>query len=454
MRQTNKVIWSEGTFVTPQHFQQQERYFEDQLEQHLQAYFPYRCGVLDLKIDQKSLSESSFAIGDCFVVFPDGTVFKTPQVLQKQNISLPKAKTIPADTSRQIIYLAIPRQSNASEVSSHFSEQSMARYIRGEVKLLDYNDDNASNFEEIGVAYLNCRLLLESEERSGYSCIELAQIEYVKNDIVTLNKKFIPPGLNCHSSPLLKDFLKETFNLFTTQAQAVEGFLRDDEYGRNFLLLQLLKRYQASFRYCIEMPVVSPDSFYHLLIRAINELSIYYPDITQHHYKQYEYQHHDLEKTFPPLMELLRRYLAMSIDVDVSKIPLNSPESGLNLTHMGEQSDINLRDLLTSAKFYLAVKSSAGADTIKSNFAKQVKIGSSSKIRRMVALLVPGVKIKLCSHIPPRLPFDESFVYFEFDQDGEDWIELQQSNGIGIYADDPFQEADFILWAIRNKQTQ
>ena len=151
-------------------------------------------------------------------------------------------------------------------------------------------------------------------------------------------------------------------------------------------------------------------------------------------------------------MDLLRRYLSMSVDENVVRIPLTNPETGLYSTHMGlEKSEINVRDLLSKASFYLAVKSKVGSDAVKENFSRQVKIGPSQKIRRMVALLVPGVKIKHCPRIPPKLPYDETFVYFEFEQAGSDWEELKKANGIGIHADEPFQKVELMLWAIKNK---
>lgn len=33
----SKVVWSEGIFITPQHFQQQERYFEDRINESLKS---------------------------------------------------------------------------------------------------------------------------------------------------------------------------------------------------------------------------------------------------------------------------------------------------------------------------------------------------------------------------------------------------------------------------------
>jgi len=41
----NKVIWSEGMFIRPQHFQQQIRYIENFVEGRCSAFGAYGWGV-------------------------------------------------------------------------------------------------------------------------------------------------------------------------------------------------------------------------------------------------------------------------------------------------------------------------------------------------------------------------------------------------------------------------
>ncbi len=40
----SKVLWGEGLFLRPQHFQQQDRYHEARLNQTACALHPYRLG--------------------------------------------------------------------------------------------------------------------------------------------------------------------------------------------------------------------------------------------------------------------------------------------------------------------------------------------------------------------------------------------------------------------------
>ena len=58
----SKVVWSEGIFITPQHFQQQERYFEERINESLKSLQAFYYGVHDIQFDQNGLNQG---IGVC-----------------------------------------------------------------------------------------------------------------------------------------------------------------------------------------------------------------------------------------------------------------------------------------------------------------------------------------------------------------------------------------------------
>ena len=51
----SKVIWSEGMFLNPQHFQQQERYFERYVDGRCRAMGAYNWGFQELELDEQLL---------------------------------------------------------------------------------------------------------------------------------------------------------------------------------------------------------------------------------------------------------------------------------------------------------------------------------------------------------------------------------------------------------------
>jgi len=56
----SKVVWKEGMFLNPQHFQQQERYFERYINHRLDATAEFHWGVQEFEIDQQLLKLAKF----------------------------------------------------------------------------------------------------------------------------------------------------------------------------------------------------------------------------------------------------------------------------------------------------------------------------------------------------------------------------------------------------------
>src|SRR3546814_8148644 len=57
MAEKNKVVWSEGMFLRPQHFQQFERYLEGMLQQRAVALQGFFWGFSHLALDRDALSD-------------------------------------------------------------------------------------------------------------------------------------------------------------------------------------------------------------------------------------------------------------------------------------------------------------------------------------------------------------------------------------------------------------
>ncbi|MEF9672817.1 type VI secretion system baseplate subunit TssK [Pseudomonas sp. PCH446] len=75
MSSHDSVVWSEGMFLLPQHFQQQERHYRARLAQVLRAVQPHGWGFAALKIDVAQLALGTLALSACEGVMPDGSPF-------------------------------------------------------------------------------------------------------------------------------------------------------------------------------------------------------------------------------------------------------------------------------------------------------------------------------------------------------------------------------------------
>ena len=74
----NKIAWSEGMLLKPQHFQQQERYFESLIFKQLQYTQAYYWGFYQLSLDKEALTNGKIALKEAKGLFKEGSVFNIP----------------------------------------------------------------------------------------------------------------------------------------------------------------------------------------------------------------------------------------------------------------------------------------------------------------------------------------------------------------------------------------
>ena len=69
----NRIVWSEGMFLRPQHFQQHDRYLESRIDGRCYGIRAYDWGFSSLKLDGGQLAIGKIALAAARGIFQDGT---------------------------------------------------------------------------------------------------------------------------------------------------------------------------------------------------------------------------------------------------------------------------------------------------------------------------------------------------------------------------------------------
>src|SRR5215467_8977920 len=80
MKNRNRVVWTKGMFLTTQHFQTQDQFFEDAIQFRFAASAYANWGVTELDIDSEALGNGLFRLNRCTWIMPDGEEFDIPDV--------------------------------------------------------------------------------------------------------------------------------------------------------------------------------------------------------------------------------------------------------------------------------------------------------------------------------------------------------------------------------------
>lgn len=88
-------------FLRPQHFQQQDRFFEQAVRRAALSMRAFAWGVETLQIDADLLEKGRFAVPRCRGLLPDGTPFAVPE---EQDAPPPLA--VDSNATNSIVFLA------------------------------------------------------------------------------------------------------------------------------------------------------------------------------------------------------------------------------------------------------------------------------------------------------------------------------------------------------------
>lgn len=439
----SKVVWSEGMFLNPQHFQQQDRYFEYYVNGRCNALTPYGWGFKEFELDQQLLNLGKISVQRASGIFPDGTPFNFPD-----HDDPPPVIEIPESVKNAVVYLAVPvRRPGAVDILPQDSKQGLARYYAQEQSVRDVTVEGGDS-QKLQIGKLRLRLLLQTNDLSGFAYIPLARINEVRQEKdIALDERCIPSVLDCKATLNLSTFMAELHGLLRHRAEAIAGRLADSRRGgtaeiADYLLLQVINRVEPMVVHMSRIDGLHPLQLFDYLVQMIGELATFVapnrrpPELPV-------YLHADLEQTFAPLMQTLRKYLSMVYEQTAIAMNLAEKKYGVRV------AEITDRSLLTTASFVLAVRADVNDEMIRSRFPAQIKIGPVERIRQLVNAALPGIELKPLPVAPRQIPFRAGYTYFELDQHSQFWKEMSSSGGFAMHVGGDFPGLEMEFWAIR-----
>ena len=444
MAQDNKIVWSEGMFLRPQHFQQNDRYTDWLIRARLGGLAPYPWGISQIKINRELLLTGKFSVETCRGIFEDGTPFAIPD-----HADHPTPLAPPDTTRDSLVYLGLPlRQPGGVETVRPGRDDAAARFAASESTIFD----SVAGFDgeaNVQIGRLRTRFLLDSDERAGYSCIGLARIVEVRADrSIMLDEQYIPPSLVCTASQPLTGFLTEIEGLLQQRAQALAARVVDPSASgvaeiADVLLLQAVNRYEPLFAHLLSLEELHPERFYATAVALAGELATFMTR-SKRATTFPPYRHIDLQTTFAAVMSDIRQALSAVLERTAIPIPLQERRHGIRVAPIAD------RGLVASAVFVLAVKADVQTEPLRRNFPNQVKIGPVEQIARLVNVALPGIPVRALPVAPRQIPYVSGMAYFELERNVPLWRELQSSGGIAIHVAGDFPGLVMELWAIKS----
>lgn len=440
-----KVVWSEGIFIAPQHFQQLERYFDSALRHLVTLSRGHFWGFSSLGLNVSGLKNGIIGLDEAEGVFPDGSFFSLSkkQLEQLRLHILPRTQDtkiclvidLPSSTSREIIF------------SEQNNPKQHGRFKAFERNLIDTTDIDLS-MRVVTLADLNPVLLPESEINSAQIALPIAWVQSCSADgEVILDNHFIPPVLDCHKQTQLLSYINEIYGLLSQKSISLSKAMNNPNTGEtvevlDFLMLQTINRYLAYLGHEKNGAAKThPEQLFINLTKLCGDLMTFLPERTL--FDMPSYVHNDLASCYHKLFFNLRKSLSMVLEQRAIRIPLDMRDEATHVAQTPEQT------LLDKASFILAVKADMPIEVVRQKIPTIIKIGTVEKIRDLVAYHLPGIKVHALSVAPRELPYHNGYIYFELDKNTDMWEMFDTTSGMAFHLAGEFPNLDLEFWAIK-----
>ena len=437
-----RVVWSEGMMLQPQHFQQQSRFHESQLQKSVSLSRSHLWGISSFEIDKSHLKNGKLCLSSAKGILPDGSYFDFPSI-----DNLPAALDINESHLNSTIYLSVTiRRHGNTETFRDNATQSRYSIVEHEAKDVS---GTSSIQQSLEVAGLSFSLRTDKDDNNEFNCIAIAVIEDVSaSGQITLKEDFVFPCLNIKSNTYVSGFLSELVKLTQHRISAlaarvsVAGKATTTEVT-DFLMLQSLNGHYPSLVNIDSQEQLHPADLYDKFINLIGDMSTFVkhdklvPDLPI-------YQQNNLTEIFSVLIDELRQVFSVVLEQNSLNIPLVEKKYGIRIGTISDSS------LFTSASFILAVTADISTEEIRQYFPPQVKIGAVEQIKELVNVQLPGIQLNNLAVAPREIPYQRNYVYFELIQNGEYWNALVGSGGIAFHIGTNFPNLNMELWAIRS----
>lgn len=443
MRILQPVLWSKGTFLTPQHLQVQDRFIESLLQFRTQTlhYRPY--GFSQLKLDYEALGGGAAAIQEASGLFPDGTPFEIP-VADAAPKARPLAEFFQPGQDTVDVFLALPEY---KENALNISAPGRGLETRFLAEASPFRDENSGLTERVvQVARKNLRLLIEGENRQGHELIRAARVRRTAADTFEFDASFVPPLLDIRANDTVVRLARRLLEVLSAKSSMLAALRRQKNQSlaeftvadiANFWLLYSVNSHLPVVRHLYETKGGHPEELYSTLLSLASVLTTFSQDILPRDLPAYD--HEELGPRFAELEEKLLKLLETVVPSNFVSIPLKLVRPSIYGATLDEEKYIK------GTKMYLAISSNAEESELISKAPHLIKVCSVTHIEHLVRQALPGVPMLHQTTPPSSIPLKLNYQYFSLSQSGLAWEAVERARNIAAYVPGDFPEPQLEL---------
>ncbi|HZW14401.1 MAG TPA: type VI secretion system baseplate subunit TssK [Noviherbaspirillum sp.] len=442
-----KILWGEGLFLRPQHFQRQDLYHESRLIELGRTAHPYLWGIAALGFDQDALATGILRVNAIRGILPDGEMLNAPDGDDlPEPINLASVDDI---GNGLVIFIGLPylRQAGPNFTAKPDASSQACRYSQHEEPAPDLYTDATES--DLTVLKKSLRLLSGRDNREQYVSMPIARIRPNGSGGYEFDPAFVPPVLSVRASPALFGMVRRLMEILQAKAQALYGYHREPSQNivefrsgdiASFWLLHTVNTAYASLQHLFQHPALHPERLFHEMLKLAGQLLTFS--------KAYGlgdlpvYNHSDPGPEFIKLDRIIRELIETVISSRHFSIALTEVKPAFHLGRLDSEK------LTSNASYYLSVAADMPPAELVETVPQRVKIGAPDDVDKMVSSAMPGVRLMSAPQVPASIPVRPGCYYFSVEPHGPLYERMIAASAIMIYAPAGFKNLKLELFAI------
>ncbi|MEM9461777.1 MAG: type VI secretion system baseplate subunit TssK [Myxococcota bacterium] len=454
-RHLDRVVWSEGMLMCPQHLQQNDLFHEATLGARLAALSPFHWGVITQKIDEGELKSGTLKISAFTGVLSGGLPIDYGTGEAGGPPSRPLEEHFSSTATTLEVYLAVPTaREGIPNFQDAVDDSAAARYKTINRPVPDLTI--AKTEQIIGFGRPNVVLLFGNEAREDFETLKIAEVVRDATGSFSLSSNYIPPCLYTSGSPVLQRYAQDLLSVMLTKQRSLSETRRQVDAAAveftsqditRFLLLNALNTHIPVLRHVVESKQTSPLELFITLVQLAGELTTFSSEIDPSTFPKFNFG--DLRSTFEPLVGAINQMLGATVRERSISVPLESRADGM---WIGQLKDDRLP---RCPRFVLAVEAQSPQQETANRLPKLSKIASWKQINTIVQSATPGAPLSATHRPPPEIPVRPKQVYFMVRTDDRYWRQILTEKTVAIYLPPPFDpsKAKITLMGIPDRHT-
>ncbi len=442
----SRVVWSEGMYIGPHHFQAQSRYFEDSAQFVTASLRRDYYGFLGCEMDEEALRNGTLALVHARGILPDGLLFKMPES-DPLPAARPIAEIFPPDRDRLTVYLGISGR-KPSGINCALTE-SAANGVRFVAQTETVRDEvNGIDEKPLRLGRKNISLVLESEITGQLVSLPVARILRSGSGRFVFDPSFIPPVLEISSSSRLMTLTQRLIEILEDKSDTLArsrsanagktGYASGEIAG--FWFLHAVNSGLSPLRHLFYSTHGHPEELYLEMARLAGALCTF--TLEYHPRSIPAYDHLQPDRCFEALDRLIRVLLETVLPTNCISIPLVAAGDYL---HSGTITD---QRCLGRSTWVFAIHSNIGAAELMRKTPELIKICSEEFVKKLVTRALPGLTLTHMP-VPPRaISASVETQYFQINKQGPCWDHMVATRRVGVYVPGEFVDPEIELLVV------